>query len=84
MAETKTVAIVPLNGTNYSTWKIQCRMVLKKGLWTIVDESEALHDAATAAAQYAKFITIRDSMLAMIVLSVAPSLLYLIGDPGRS
>ena len=82
MAEAKTVAIVPLNGTNYSTWKIQCRMALKKeGLWTIVDESEAPPDAATAAAQYTKFTARRDRALAIIVLSVAPSLLYLIGDP---
>ena len=81
MAEAKTVAIVPLNGTNYSTWKIQCRMALKKdGLWTIVDGSETPPDAS-AAAEYAKFIARRDRALAVIVLSVAPSLLYLIGDP---
>ena len=81
MAEAKTVAIVPLNGTNYSTWKIQCRMALKKdGLWTIVDGSEAPPDAS-AAADYTKFVARRDCALAVIVLSVAPSLLYLIGDP---
>ena len=81
MTKAKTVAIVPLNGTNYSTWKIQCRMALKKdGLWTIVDGSETPPDAS-AAAEYAKFIARRDRALAVIVLSVAPSLLYLIGDP---
>ena len=33
MAESKIVAVVPLNSTNYSTWKIQCKMALiKEGL----------------------------------------------------
>ncbi len=37
MAESRTVTVVPLNGTNYPTWKIQCRMALmKEGLWEIV------------------------------------------------
>ena len=81
MAELKTVAIVPLNGTNYPTWKIQCRMALMKdGLWTIVDGSEAAPDAS-ATQEYGKFIARRDRALAVIVLSVQPSLLYLIGDP---
>ena len=36
MAEMKTVSIVPLNGKNYPTWKVQCRMALMKdGLWGI-------------------------------------------------
>ena len=41
MAETKTVAIVPLNEANYPTWRVQvqCRMALmKEGLWNIVNE----------------------------------------------
>ena len=37
----KTVAIVPLNGRNYPTWKVQCRMALvRDGLWGIVSGSE--------------------------------------------
>ena len=41
MAEDKTVSIVPLNGLNYPTWNVQCRMALMKdGLWTIVDGTE--------------------------------------------
>ena len=41
MAEVKTVSVVPLNGSNYPTWKVQCRMALMKdGLWTIVDGTE--------------------------------------------
>ena len=42
MADAKTVTIVPLKGSNYPTWKIQCRMALmKEGLWGIVNETEA-------------------------------------------
>ena len=41
MAESKTVAVVPLSSTNYSTWKIQCKMALiKEGLWNIVNGNE--------------------------------------------
>ena len=41
MAESKTVAVVPLNSSNYSTWKIQCKMALiKDGLWGIVNGTE--------------------------------------------
>ena len=81
MAESKTVAVVPLNGTNYSTWKIQCKMALiKEGLWAIVNGTEMA--PAEGADQRAKFAARRDKALAIIVLSVEPSLLYLIGaDP---
>ena len=82
MSEMKTVSIVPLNGTNYPTWKLQCRMALMKdGLWGIVNSSEAARDSATDADKHAKFVSRRDRGLALIVLSVEPSLLYLIGDP---
>lgn len=41
MAEGKTV-VVPLTGTNYCTWKIQCKMsLISKGLWGIVSKAEA-------------------------------------------
>ena len=37
------MAIVSLNGSNYPTWKIQCRMaLLKDGLWSIVSGTEVL------------------------------------------
>ena len=40
MAEVK-ASIVPLNQTNYPTWKVQCRIALmKEGLWSIVDGTE--------------------------------------------
>lgn len=79
MAEVKTV-IVPLTGANYCTWKIQCKMsLMRDGLWKIVSGEETAPQEGTDA--HAKFITRRDRALATIVLSVAPSLLYLLGDP---
>ena len=33
-------ALVPLTGSNYPTWTVQCKMaLLKEGLWEIVDGS---------------------------------------------
>ena len=80
MAESsKSVVIVLLKGSNYPTWKLQCHMVLMwEGLWTIVDGTEeALEDAD----QLVKFNTRKDRVLAIIVLSVEPLLLYLLRDP---
>lgn len=74
-------SIVPLTGPNYPTWKIQCQMTLMKdGLWSIVNGSETAPDSS-AAERYQKFVARRDRALATIVLSVEPSLLYLVGDP---
>ena len=81
MAESKTVTVVPLSGSNYGTWKVQCRMALvKDGLWGIVSGTETA-PASTEAEKFAKFVGRRDKALAIIVLSVDPSLLYLLGDP---
>ncbi len=78
MAESR-VSVVPLNGSNYPTWKIQCRMALMRDcLWNIVNGTEVV---PTSADGRAKFAVRRDKALAVIVLSVNPSLLYLIGDP---
>ena len=81
MAEsTRLAAVVPLKGTNYPTWKIQCRMALmKEGLWKIVTEEET--EPTTGAAEIAKFRSRRDKALATIVLSVDTALLYLISNP---
>ena len=81
MAESKTVAMVPLNCTNYSTRKIQCKMALiKEGLWGIVNGTEMA--PTEGADQRAKFAARRGKALATIVLTIEPSLLYLIGtDP---
>ena len=63
-------------------YAVQFRMALMKdGLWSIVDGSEACQDQATAADKYAKYVGRRDCALAIIILFVDPALLYLIGDP---
>lgn len=81
MAEsTRLLAVTPLNGTNYPTWKIQCRMALmREGLWGIVTGEETR--PTTGADQIAKFRSRRDKALATIVLSVDTALLYLITNP---
>ena len=78
MAESKTVAVVPLNS---STWKIQCKMALiKDGLWGIVNGTETA--PTEGAEQQAVFAAQKDKAFVVIVLAVEPSLLYLIGtDP---
>jgi len=80
-AESISVTIVPLLGSNYPTWRVQCRMALmKEGLWNIVNGSETAPQEENADA-HAKFLVRRDRALATIVLSVDPSLLYLLGNP---
>ena len=72
-------AFPQLNGKNYPTWKVQCKMALMKdGLWSIVDGSELrpLNDR-----QLPIYLERRNKALATIVLGVEPSLLYLLGDP---
>ena len=79
--ESRSVAVVPLNRSNYPTWKVQCRMALKKdGLWNIVNGAETALSSSDADRR-AKFATRRDRALATLVLSIEPSLLYLLGDP---
>ena len=79
--DVKMASIISLNGTNYSTWKVQCRMALMRdGLWGITTKSELAPDEEEAE-KYAKFVARRDRALATIVSSVEPSLLYLLGDP---
>ena len=76
-----TVSVVPLNDSNYGTWKIQCRMaMMKDGLWGIVSGTEGA-PVQSEADKFTKFVTRRDKALAIIVLSIDPSLLYLLGDP---
>ena len=80
MAESNTVTGVPLKGSNYPTWKIQCRMALTKdGLWNIVNGTETA-PGQSQAERYAKFMSRRDRALATIVLSVEPALLYILGE----
>ena len=80
MAEIKTV-IVPLNGKNYPTWKVQCRMALmKESLWGIISGTEETPGEDNADTRR-KFMARRDRALAIMVLAVDPLLLYLLGDP---
>jgi len=54
-SELKTVSVIVLNGVNYPTWKVQCRMALMKdGLWNIVNGTEVAPDATDAS--YNKFM----------------------------
>ena len=65
MAESKTVTVVPLSSTNYSTWKIQCKMALiRDGLWGIVNETETEMVPTEGAEAQAKFAARRDKALA--------------------
>ncbi len=70
MADFKT-SFVPLNGKNYPTWKLQCRMALvKDSLWDIVTGTETFANADARK----KFVARSDRALAIIVLAVDPSL----------
>ena len=83
-SERKTISIVPLNGSNSPTWKIQRRMALMKdGLWSLVDRTEVVPLQAEVE-KYAKYVTKKNKALAIVVLSIEPSLLYLLGDPQDS
>ena len=81
MAESNwTVAVILLNRSNYPTWRIQCKMALvKEGLWNIIEGKETA--SVVEAAGYAKFVERHDRVLAIVVLSIDPSLLYLTGEP---
>ena len=70
--ESTKVSIKSLNGTNYATWKIQCRMALiKDGLWGIYNDTE---DTPNNEREIPKFMLRRDRALATIVLSMEPTL----------
>ena len=56
-------------------------VLMKAGLWSIVSGTETAPDSEADADVRAKFAARRDSALAHIVLSVNPTLLYLLGDP---
>lgn len=71
--------IVLLNGSNYATWKIQCKMALiKNSLWGYVSGTEVEPEVDEA---HAKYLANRNKALAIIVLAIDPSLLYLLGEP---
>uniref|UniRef100_A0A0K2VH34 DUF4219 domain-containing protein n=1 Tax=Lepeophtheirus salmonis TaxID=72036 RepID=A0A0K2VH34_LEPSM len=52
------MSIVPLKGSNYPTWKIQCRMALMKDdLWKIVTGKQT--ETKTTAEKITEDITFR-------------------------
>ena len=55
--------------------------LMKEGLWGIVNETEAAPDDTAEEAVVTKYRGREDRALATIVLSVDPSLLYLLGQP---
>ena len=61
--------IIPLDGSDYTTWKLQCQMeLMKDGLWDIVTGT-TVRPARDEDAQ-AKFDMMRDKAQAIIVLSI--------------
>ena len=79
MAELKTT-IIPLNEKNYLTWNVQCKMALMKdSFWGIVSGAETLARDARVDTRK-KFEARKDRALAIIVLAVDPSLLYMLGN----
>ena len=79
-SESRVVTVVRVNGLNNATWKVQCRMaLLKEGLWEIVSRAE--QSPGVKDENFPKFLARKDKALAKIVVTVQPSLLYLIGDP---
>ena len=54
--------------------------LVKDGLWRVVDGTDSDPGTGNAEARQ-KYLSSRNNALATIVLSVEPSLLYLVGDP---
>ena len=68
--ERHAVNIVPLNDSNYATWKIQMKMLLiQHNLFKIVDGSESVPTEVATLHTY------------KLRRAISPKLLYLIGDP---
>ena len=71
--------LIPLDGKNYPTWKLQARMLLMNlDLWSIVNGSEGPPEVAANVPAYQRRV---NKALSTIVLAISPSLLYLIGEP---
>jgi len=69
VAKIKSVSVVPLNGRNYPTGKVQCRLVLlsKNGLLGIVNKEEVDPNRDHAEA-HTKFKMQRQRSLLIMVL----------------
>ena len=63
-------------------WKVQCKIALiRNGVWNIVNGTEIVPNSRTEMGLHAMYLSRKDCTFATIVLSLEPSLLYLIGDP---
>ena len=54
--------------------------LIKEGLWTIVNETEAPPADSADEAVVTRYVVRKDCALATIVLLIDPSLLYLLGE----
>ena len=80
--ETELVNLELLNGTNYTTWKVQWKMALiRNSLWNIINETGTVPNSRTEAILHTKYLLQKDRALTTIVQLVEQSLSYLIGDP---
>ena len=71
-------SIEKLDGSNWITWKFQSRhLLMAKGLWKFVDGSAVLAEDPTRE-EREKFQAEQQKAFSTIVMSVSPSLLYLI------
>ena len=55
--------------------------LIRDGVWNIVNGTEIVPHSRTEMGLHAKYLSHKDLALTTIVLSLEPSLLYLIGDP---
>ena len=55
--------------------------LIRDGVWNIVNGTEIVPDSRIEMGLHVKYLSHKDRVLARIVLSLEPSLLYLIGDP---
>jgi hypothetical protein len=66
MGESNIVAVVPLDSTNYSTWKIQFKLAfIEEGFWGIMNGTERTPNEE--ADQEARFAARRDKALHHLV-----------------
>ena len=80
-AESKHALVTMLNGENYPTWRLQCKMALvRERLRGIVSNTENCPDEASEAEKLRRYMAKRYRVLANIVLAIDTSLLYLLGD----
>lgn len=75
----KQMAVEPLVGENYATWKLQCQMALMRdGLWGLVDGTEVEPDTLPMQVKYRER---KNKALGTIVLTIGTQLHYLLGTP---